>query len=299
MFGRILLPLDGSEVAEMAIPYAKEFAGRLGSEIVLYHVHEQGHQQQEHMDQIYLNTLVETIRRDIGKIESSGAEVKVTTKVELGEPAENICNLVNKNKVDLIIMTAVSISGLKIGKMLGSVTDHVCRTVPSPVMLIRPKGFHPPEGDRTLITKILIPLDGSDLSKLAIPVGEKLATALKVPITLFEMANMIRPYVTFGGYGTIIDYSKWDAEEKKRSDEEMSALTEELKLAGVDATSVVTSGFDAAYEIEKVSKKIGTDLVIMSTNGRSGFERWILGSVAERVLRYGEIPLILINARAG
>jgi hypothetical protein len=43
MFGRILLPLDGSEVAEMAIPYAKEFAGRLGSEIVLYHVHKQGH----------------------------------------------------------------------------------------------------------------------------------------------------------------------------------------------------------------------------------------------------------------
>jgi nucleotide-binding universal stress UspA family protein len=126
MFERILLPLDGSEIAEIALPYGEELARRLGSEVILYHTHGPEHQQQQHMHQMYLDRLTETVQHNIRKGLPKGTEVKVTTKVEAGEPTENICNLVDKNKVDLIIMTAVSASGLKVGKMLGSVTDHVC-----------------------------------------------------------------------------------------------------------------------------------------------------------------------------
>jgi nucleotide-binding universal stress UspA family protein len=49
----------------------------------------------------------------------------------------------------------------------------------------------------------------------------------------------------------------------------------------------------------KAGKDVGADLIVMSTHGRSGFDRWALGSVTERVLRYGEMPLLLVNARAG
>ena len=139
MFERILLPLDGSELAEMALPYGEELARRLGSEVILFHVCGPEHQQYEHMHQMYLDSLAETVEHNMRKGQPKGTEVKVTTEVEAGEPTENICNLVEKNDIDLIIMTAVSASGLKVGKMLGSVTDHVCRTVPIPVMLIRPQ----------------------------------------------------------------------------------------------------------------------------------------------------------------
>ena len=134
------------------------------------------------------------MQSNIKKGQPRSAQVKITTKVEAGEPTENICNLVNNSKVDLIIMTAVSASGLKVGKMLGSVTDHVCRTVPIPVMLIRPQSARRTEAKARLINRILIPLDGSELSKLALPVGEELASKLKVGVTLFQMANMIRLY---------------------------------------------------------------------------------------------------------
>jgi nucleotide-binding universal stress UspA family protein len=60
----------------------------------------------------------------------------------------------------------------------------------------------------------------------------------------------------------------------------------------------ITSGIDAAKEIAQTSKEVGADLIVMSTHGRSGFDRWMMGSVAEKVLRYGEIPLLLVNARA-
>jgi nucleotide-binding universal stress UspA family protein len=78
----------------------------------------------------------------------------------------------------------------------------------------------------------------------------------------------------------------------------VAILNTQLKQKGLEVTGLVTSGFDAASEIEKVCKKNDIDLIIMSTHGRSGLDRWLMGSVAEKVLRYGEVPLLLINARA-
>ena len=298
MFERILVPLDGSELSEIALPYAEEFASKLGSEVILYHVPGHEHSYQERMHRMYLDRLAETVQHNLRKRQPKGAEVKVTTKVEAGEPTENICNLVDKNKVDLIIMTTVSTSGLKVGKMLGSVTDHVCQTVPTPVMLIRPQSIKQTDKKARLVNRILIPLDGSELSKLALPIGEELATKLKVSTTIFQMATMIRLYDDGSG-AAFIDTTKFDAEEKKRVSSEMATLEKELKENGLDVTNVVTSGFDAAYEIIEVCKKISADLVVMSTHGRSGLGRWVYGNVAEKVLRHGETPLLLVHARAG
>ena len=299
MFERILLPLDGSELSEMALPYGEELASKLGSEVILYHVHEHKHSRQEHMHQMYLDRLAETVQSNLKKGQPKGTEVKVTTKVEAGEPTENICNLVDKNKVDLIIMTAVSVSGLKVGKMLGSVTDRVCQTVPIPVMLIRPQSVKQSDKKGRLVNRMLIPLDGSEISKLALPVGEELATKLKISTTLFQMATMVRFYDDGSESNAYMDYTKLNENEKKRVSAEMMALEKKLKERGLDVTNIVISGFDAAYEIIEVCKKIGADMVVISTHGRSGLGRWVFGNVAERVLRHVETPLLLVHARAG
>ena len=185
--------------------------------------------------------------------------------------------------------------------MLGSVTDHLCRTVPIPVLLIRPQEIQRIESKKRLINRILLPQDGSELSKLALPVGEELASKLKVPITLFQMATMLLLYdYGYGmGYGGYVDYGKVDEVTKKQVNDEMNALQQELKEKGLDVTYSVTSGTDATGEIIKAGKAVGADLTVMSTHGRSGLDRWALGSVTERVLRYGEMPLLLVNARAG
>jgi nucleotide-binding universal stress UspA family protein len=60
----------------------------------------------------------------------------------------------------------------------------------------------------------------------------------------------------------------------------------------------ITSGIDAAKEIIQISKDVDANLIVMSTHGRSGLNRWMMGSVAEKVLRYGDVPLLLVNARA-
>ena len=303
MFERILLPLDGSEVAEMALPYAEEIAGSLGSELVLLHVRGPEHKPEDnHIHEVYLERLAESVKHNVKNDQAGGKEVKVSIKVETGEASENICDLVKNNSVDLVIMAAVSSSGLKIGKMLGSVTDHVCRTVPVPVLLIRPQQTKQNEPKKRLINQILLTLDGSDLSKLALPAGEELAAKLNAGITLFQMANRIRPYYNISMTGVneaYIDYSQLDAGEEQRVREEMAALDTELAQKGFKVDYVVTSGFDAAAEIIDTCNKVAADLVVMSTHGRSGLGRWMLGNTAEKVLRHGQIPVLLVHARAG
>ena len=76
MFERILLPLDGSEVAEMALPYGEELASRLGSELVLYHVHGPERGDLKRVHQMYLDRLAETVGANIRKLQPQSAEVK-------------------------------------------------------------------------------------------------------------------------------------------------------------------------------------------------------------------------------
>jgi nucleotide-binding universal stress UspA family protein len=298
MFERIMLPLDGSEVAEIALPYGEELARRLGSVVILLHVRGSEHQQYERMHKMYLDRLAETVKHNVRKGQPKGTQVKVTTKVEVGEPHESICNLVDKDDIDLLVMASVAASGLRIAKMFGSVTDHVCHTVPIPVMLVRPQDVQRIEGKKRLINRILLPLDGSDLSRLALPVGEEMAARLKVPITLFQMARIILPYADAMTGVPLIDYTKQSEDEEKVVRAEITSLEKKLREKGLTITQVITSGFNAADEITQAAKKVGADLVVMSTHGRSGLGRWALGSVAERVLRYSEIPLLLVNTTA-
>jgi nucleotide-binding universal stress UspA family protein len=267
------------------------------------------HEELEHFFLDYLDNLAETIKQNVKK--KSAKEIKVTTDIATGEPSQNICELVSKNKIDLIIMASVSAAGLKIGKMLGSVTDHVCHTVPIPVLLIRPQHAQLTT-KRNLFNKILIPIDGSELSKRALAVGQETATQLKIPIVLFEMVTMVYPSSSVP-YINSIDYTKINERDEQSIDynyakinqaeergvlAEMISIEKELRDQGLTVDYRITSGIDAAKEIIQINKEVGTDLIIMCTHGRSGLDRWLMGSVAEKVLRYGEIPLLLINARA-
>ena len=84
------------------------------------------------------------------------------------------------------------------------------------------------------------------------------------------------------GYSAFIDYTKLSEDEEKRVRAEMIALEKELREKGLTVTHSVTSGFDAADEIIEVGKKIGADLVVMSTHGRSGLRRWVLAALLKK-----------------
>ena len=290
MFEKILLPLDGSELAEGVLPYGEELARRLGSEMILFHVCHPENKQFCHMNQVYLDGMANIVRRRMMKRRAKGGEVKVKSEVLLGEPVETICDYVEKNDIGLMVMGASGASGIKLWR-LGSVCDKVFRTVPIPAMVIRAQKA---EGRKKLFNRILLPLDGSDASKAALPVAEELATKLKASVTLFRMARMPHIYGE-GELVTNIDYARLEAAGEKQARTYLINVERELRQKGIAVTHNVVLGTDPANEIIELSKKVNADLVVMSTRGRSPISRWVLGSTAEKVLRQGEIPLILVK----
>jgi nucleotide-binding universal stress UspA family protein len=299
MFKRILLPVDGSQLAEMALPYGEEMGRKLGSELILFHVC--GREQQlykKQMHRIYLDSLAKYMEDNIRRGQPEGLPPKVQVEVETGEPQKNICNLIEKKDIDLIIMTAVGTSGLQAAKRLGSVADHICSTVRIPVMLIKPQDAQRVYAREPLISRILLPLDGSDFSKLALPLAEELAARLNASIILFQMVRVIFPFPVDVMGTDVTFYSEIVEQEQKRVQAEMITLERELRNKGLSVARIVTYSFSAADEIIEAGKELDADLIVMSTHGRSGLRRLALGSVAEKVLRHGDIPVLLVNARA-
>jgi nucleotide-binding universal stress UspA family protein len=109
---------------------------------------------------------------------------------------------------------------------------------------------------------------------------------------------MIIPYADDMGNNSFVAYSEMSDYEEKRVRDEIIVLEKKLRDKGLKVTHRVTLGLDATEEIITAGKQVGADLVVMSTHGRSGLGRWALGSTAEKVLRHGEIPLLLVNAKA-
>ena len=302
MFDKILLPLDGSEVAEAALPYGEELARRLGVELILFHVCGPEHKQFCHMHQMYLDSTAEIVRREVAKGRAKGTQVKVNAEaLSLGEPVETICDYVGKSDIGLMILAAKGASGFKLWR-LGSVADRVCRTVAIPTMLIRVQDGQPVVRRRR-ISRILLPLDGSEAGELAIPVAQELALKLKARITLFQMAQKTSaaPFTgeDVGLYGSIdVNWAKLEALEQKRSLAYLLNVEGRLRAKGIPVTHSIVSGTDPGDAIIEAGQKAGGDLVVMSTRGRSAIRRWVFGSTAEKVLRHGELPLLLVSQAA-
>ena len=141
--------------------------------------------------------------------------------------------------------------------------------------------------------KILVTLDGSELAKKALPQAEKLALAFGSEIILFQVV----PFMPIYGSPELVTPLIVDEKQKDLAERDLQNLTEELKQKGLKASATVKTGQQVAVEIIDFAKEIGVDLIIMSTHGRSGITRWVLGSTALKVLTRAETPILLLRSK--
>jgi nucleotide-binding universal stress UspA family protein len=300
MFERILLPLDGSELAEAAIPYVRDLAGQLEAEVYLLHACPPEHQAHHRMHQIYLDSMAENLKLWIKENYHPKQEPKIQAAVMLGDPVMVIFNYIKQKSINMVALTSHGTSGLREWAM-GSVADKVVRRAGIPTLLIRIKKGRSVPQKKGLIQKILLPLDTSAASKIAVPYAVELAKALKANITLFSMVKTIYAYAADTSMGTNLSFdgNSIDAASKKFTDEYLQGIENEIDGAGVEVTHTSSIGLDAAQEILEMEKKIQPDLVVMATRGRSNIARWVLGSVAEKVLVEGDRPILMVKETAG
>jgi nucleotide-binding universal stress UspA family protein len=135
---------------------------------------------------------------------------------------------------------------------------------------------------------ILVPLDGSKLAEAILPEIEKVAASMKARLILLRVC---RAHVFPGK-----DPTKAEVEVIREAEKYLNDIAQRLTTKGFNAEIHVRYG-DVADEILSHSKRNEIDLISMSTHGRTGLGRWLLGSVAEKIVRHSEKPVLLLRAK--
>jgi len=287
MFEKILLPLDGSPLAEEAIPYAEELATKMGSEITLIHVCPPKDKDVHKMHRFYIEKMADNMQDNL--------KVKVKAKHFTGDLAGNICDYINENNIGLVIMTAHGRSKLRV-KLLGNRVDSIFRLVSCPTLLIQTVDTRATRCAGGCFNNILLSLDGTEIGETALPVAEELAKGLGAKLTLFQMAKESQYTKSeddiIGDTGLKDD--ELNAAEVERVKAYLGGIKEKLK--GIEVDSIVTLGTDPAKASTRVAQEIGADLQVMASRGHLPVTAWAPNSIAHKLLNTSDIPLMVVKS---
>ena len=230
------------------------------------------------------------LAHEADRVNTSG--VKVTSAVGVGNPAEEIVAQAEKMGADLIAMATHRESSLARG-ILGSVTDRVLHTAKVPLLTIHPGKLSAFTGNAGAPNVVVVPLDGSELAESAVPVALEIADACASEVVFARAVRF--PYYGVAGPG--IEYYGGDyslAEQRREALEYLSPFVHEATDRGLKATAHAAVGSPAARIIEELEELEGA-LVVMTTHGAGGLKRWLVGSVADKVVRSSGHPVLVLR----
>ena len=317
MFQRILVPLDGSPRAERALPLATRLAQASGGTVVLLRVVYPSTERVKYPVDVAIvqeitDDELQEARNSLEALRErsrlSGVHTEIT--VVEGQDAATILSVTEAQHIDLIVLCSHGYTGLK-RWVLGSVAEKVARYASVPVLLLRESGPAlvdiPPRAEGPL--RALVPLDGSAHAREALVPAAQLIAALATPgcgalhlmrvVVLPDSAKISpveREAIIYKARQYLIETVK-----QIREGLVASPLVA-LKLA---ITWSITIDDDCAAGIIRVAEEgedalesgvpTRSDVIAMATHGSSGFERWAMGSVTERVLAGTRLPLLIVR----
>lgn len=303
MYQALLVPLDGSPFSEQALPAACDIARRAGAIVHLVHIHapyrpiyveglpvidESLHSLRREHERTYLER-----RREQLAVESG---LRIISALCDGPIAETIAEYARATKTNLIVMMTHGYGGFE-RAWLGSVADALVRCSPVPVLLLRPG-----EGATDLerppaLQKILIPLDASSPSEQILEQALALGTLMQAEYTLLHVVEPI----ALGGMAPVVFAPGVDPgalEQSQRAAQRyLDDVAVRLRAEGAQVQTRILVSPQPAAAILDAARQDGIELIAMATHGRGGLARLLLGSVADKVLRGAEIPVLLYRPR--
>jgi nucleotide-binding universal stress UspA family protein len=309
MYTRILVPLDGSTMAEQVLAWVQILAKGLGSQVELLRVVEPAPQELSDVTHgVYAHQIEDNLRssaQDYLKGLSDALrnnDISVATTARVGDPADCIASEAGREADTLIAMTTHGRSG--IGRwLLGSVTDKVLHTTTAPLLMARAYDQeHPPEAVK--FETIIVPLDGSSLAEQVLPHAESLAKALRLKVLLARAVPSLGEYHQYlehhqmDGSATIYagTYEEFAQEADARAMEYLHQIKEQLTRRRVFSVEEKLLRGHAADSITELAQEVPHSLVMMTTHGRSGIGRWLLGSVTDRVVHQSRDLVLVVRA---
>lgn len=292
MWKKILVPLDGSDLAELALPYAQELADAFNSELILLYVSEPTDEEHLHMHQLYLKELADQMEKQIKRI---------SPVVKEGKTVEEIVKYTEKNDIRLIIMASHGRSGI-IPWAREGIADKVIDATGVPLLLIKEtKRRRRTKEKKYLISRILLPLDGSEAGEAAITQVKGLRSRLEAEVTLLEVVSTGRHLRTVGGLDYILypesEIESFKTEAKEYLDKVYKRLQRGKKTKG-ELTIAIRTG-EVTKEILNYAKKKRVSLIAIASHGHSGMTKWVFGSTAQKVIEDSPIPVLVVKSAPG
>jgi nucleotide-binding universal stress UspA family protein len=295
MFKHILVPLDGSHLAEAALAPAARIAGTLGAPVTLIHILEQDARPEVHKDR-HLTEADEAhayLREVAARAFPSAAKVETHVhSAAVENVAQSIVEHAQKEFApDLIVMCTHGKSGVR-GLLFGSIAQQVVARGTTPLLLVRPK----PTGGGFQLKKIFVPLDSESIHDDSLTLSEELARTFDAEIYLL---SVVPTFGTLAGEQAatssmlpVTTTALLDIKEENARGHLQEHL-DALRSAGLRAAAEVARG-DPASEIVKSAEKAGADLIVLSTHRRAGMGAFWARSVAPNVANRSTLPLLLI-----
>jgi len=296
VFNHILVPLDGSKLAEAAIPVAASLAKTLAAPVTLLHIMEKDAPQEIHKDRHISQAdeasayLAEVAKRDFPAQAKVDWHVHTTAVKDVS--GSIVQHAMTEFQPDLIVMCIHGSSGVR-GLLYGNIAQQVVAHGTTPLVLIKP-GVDTPATFK--LDRILVPLDSGPIHDDSLPVTQELAGLYKSSIHLLTViptfstvageaaaASSLLPATT----AALLDL------EVENAAEDLQEHLDELKKAGLQVTAEVARG-DPAAEIVNRSGELKADLIVLTTHRKAVTVAFWARSVAPNVARRTRIPILLI-----
>src|SRR5215213_5391043 len=298
----LLVPFDGSPHAESVFPYLALLADG-DQDVILLQVVPEAHSLSSPIGDVMLSAnelrqATETAARaDLGRaaarLASIAPSLRVEHLVETGDPSRKISEVAARCKARGIMLSSQGVSATGPGGF-GTVVGRVVGMAPVPVMVVRPNGVGP---DADLVARFVIAHDGSGHAARALPLVQDLARRLSAHVHIVTVVEDEESPLSGNVAATIDphvrDEAQADALNLARHFVESAGA--QLMRQGLPASWQILAGPAAPAIIEAC---VDRDVLVITSHGQSS-SRWVLGSVAEKLLRESRVPVILLRTSPG
>ncbi len=307
MIGPVIIPLDGSKLAEQAITLGYSIAQHTNRDVLLLQVMEKDTnslpsrpEQAMRIDELHDYTTSQAkayLQSVVEQLQVSGGP-SVSYNIVFGRPGESIAHVANTREATYVVMSTHGYTGFT-RWMMGSVADRVLHLIERPLILIHPPQNVPYEELEQQMTelpdikKIVVPLEGLPLAEQILPYVEQLASAYgEADIMLFHSL----PAFPAGLVPIQTEKLKqqWQSLSHEEAETYLGNVVGQLREQGHTVQFAIRVGMPAE-EILEYTKEVDADLIMMTTHARDGINRFLLGSVTSRVVQGGDIPVMVIR----
>ena len=288
MYTKILIPLDGSKLAEQILPYARVFAEAYGIPMELLRVSDP-----DIRTPFWPPLLASEYMRRIA--DPLSKSLRVACVEESGKPGEVIVERAKGDPACIIAMATHGMSGAR-RWLLGSVASRVAHTTTNPLLFMRPAEADELAG-RPELRIVFVPLDGSGLAEKILPHVIALAKKMKLEVHLVRVYTLPADAYIVGNGVYMQALTQQREAIQKEAEEYLAGKVEELRAEGLDQIVSTAIEGDPAGEIIDLAQRTPNNLIAMSSHGKSGIAQWVMGSVAEKVIHHSRDPVLVIRPK--